>query len=113
VKYKEIYRIQALDANSYHLKALVCLGNIRATRWRGVHSKTTRTGLSFERFIAVEAEALQTATGNNSATWDDHDRAITARRRDEINSKECLMAASGLARAWISADVHSNENGPL
>ena len=78
-----------------------------------LHSKTTRTVLSFEKFIAVEAEALQTAAGNNSATCDDHDQAITVRRRDEMNSKEDLMAASGSTRAWISADVHSNENGPV
>jgi hypothetical protein len=38
-------------------------------RWsRSVHSKTTRTVLSFERFNAVEAEALRTAAGNMCGT---------------------------------------------
>jgi hypothetical protein len=33
-KYKGIYRIQALDADSSHLRGLIRLDNIHATRWR-------------------------------------------------------------------------------
>jgi hypothetical protein len=33
-KSQRIYRIQALDAHSSHLKELICLDYIRAPRWR-------------------------------------------------------------------------------
>jgi hypothetical protein len=35
-KYKGIYRIQGLDANGSHLKGLIFLHYIHATRWRMV-----------------------------------------------------------------------------